>query len=232
MDLGNEVLSQECKLQPARLPGQVQEVMSDEWNRCDWRQRWSSTSSTRLCLGSTAHTHPLDVSIPQWPQSPHTVLCIYLETTPLWKEIRQVQISMQFLTSPPGWKWIKLYKWTNLPGLRDMAGGGIRSCQLLLSHLGRKPSSEVLCVALWSLELLSHLSCQEQLNSSTILLTLCKRKYILPKADLQSQDISAFLWIWKFCCLVTLSTLSTWAVWFVALEENHYYVSSTQQQQL
>lgn len=60
-----------------------------------------------------------------------------------------------------------------------MAGGGIRAYQLLLSHLGRQTSSEVLCVASLSLQLLSHLSSQEQLNSSRILLTLWKAKYIL-----------------------------------------------------
>lgn len=175
--------------------------MSNEGNRCNWRRRWSTTTSTQLRLGSSACTHPLDeadprmsVSISQWHESPHNVPYLYLETDTFMKRRqlhleprnshpRQVQISIEFLKFPLGRKWIKLYKWTNLPRLMDMAGGGIRGCQLLLSHLGRKPSSEVLCVVLWSLQLLSHLSCQEQLNSSTILLTLCKGKYILPKVD-------------------------------------------------
>lgn len=126
-----------------------------------------------------------------------TLLCAFIWTqTPSWKEISCISSPATAVPGryrsgtdlhcisevPLGSTWIKLYKWTNLPRLTDMAVGGIRGCQLLLSHLGRKASSEVLCVALWSLQLLSHLSCQEKLNSSTILLTLCKGKYILPKA--------------------------------------------------
>lgn len=90
-----------------------------------------------------------------------------------------MQVFTEFLKFPLGWKWIKLDKCTNLHRLTDMAGGGIRGYQLLLRHLSRQPSSEVLRVASLSSQLLSHLSSQEQLNSSRILLSRFKGKYIL-----------------------------------------------------
>lgn len=76
------------------------------------------------------------MSISPWQESLHDVLHSCLETeTPLQRaqlqlqpfnnQAEQVQICIEFLKFPLGWKWIKLNKCTNLPELTDMAGGGL-----------------------------------------------------------------------------------------------------------
>ena len=48
-----------------------------------------------------------------------------LQLQPFNNQAEQVQICIEFLKFPLGWKWIKLSKCSNLPGLTDMAGGGL-----------------------------------------------------------------------------------------------------------
>lgn len=67
-------------------------------------------------------------------ESLHNILHLYLETEaaleraqlqlqPFNNQARQVQICIECLKFPLGWKWIQLNKCRNLPRLTDMAGG-------------------------------------------------------------------------------------------------------------
>lgn len=131
------------------------------------------------------------VSISQW-QRASTIFCTCIwKQKLLWKE---PSCSFSLLTTRPGRCRSALNVWNFHwagSGFSSINAGtcpgwltwreAIRGYQLLLSHLGRQPSSEVLRGALLSLRLLSHLASQE-LNSSSILLTLCIGKYILLNA--------------------------------------------------
>lgn len=117
--------------------------------------------------------------------------CIWKQKL-LWKE---PGCSFSLLTTRPGRCRSALNVWNFHwagSGLSSINAGtcpgwltrqeSIRGYQLLLSHLGRQPSSEVLRGALLSLRLLSHLASQVQLNGSSMLLTPCIGKYILLNA--------------------------------------------------